>query len=129
MPASNPRLLAAITLVVTFVVGAGVGVAIDHMVILHMMPKHTAEWITRRLDRRLHFNDQQRAQVVSIIDVHQKRIGTIWNGVHPAIRQEVDAASAEIDRVLTPEQRVTFQKIRANLMPRPSGDGIRFRHD
>lgn len=131
MSASSARLAAAIALVITFVVGAVVGVVVDRALVMHGvgMPHPSADFITRRLDKRLHFTDQQRAQVIAIIDRHQKRITGIWAGVRPAVRQEVESANVEINQVLTPEQRVEFAKIRMRVVPRRGGDGIRFRHD
>lgn len=130
MSATNTRLLAAVVLLVTFVAGALVGAFAVHAWLLHGgLPKHSAEFITNRLDRRLHFDSRQRAQVMAIVDRHQHRIGMIWAGVRPAVHQEIEAANVEIDRLLTPAQRVEFHKIRMRLMPHHNDDGIRFRHD
>ena len=130
MSASSTRILAALVVVVTFFVGAVVGAFAVHAWLLHGgLPQHSAQFITRRLDRRLHFNDQQRVQVIAIIDRHQQRIAVIRTGVRPAVHQEIEAANVEIDRVLTPRQRVEFDKIRMRLMPRQTDDGIRFKHD
>jgi hypothetical protein len=128
--ASSTRILAAVVLVVTFLVGGLVGAVAVHAFLLHGgLPQHSAQFITRRLDRRLHFNEQQRVQVVQIIDRHQQRIAVIWTNVRPAVHQEIESANVEIDHVLTPAQRVEFDKIRMRLMPRQTDDGIRFRHD
>ena len=130
MSASSTRILAGVALVVTFLVGILVGAVAVHAFMLHRgMPQHSSQFIARRLDRRLHFNDQQRTQVIGIIDRHQQRIAMIWTNVRPAVRHEIESANVEIDRVLTPEQRVEFDKIRMRLMPRQGDDGIRFRHD
>jgi hypothetical protein len=128
--ANSTRLLAALVVVVTFFVGAVVGAFAVHAWLLHGgLPQHSAPFITRRLDRRLHFTDEQRVQVIAIIALHERRIGLIWTNVRPAVHQEIEAANVEIDRVLTPEQRVVFGKIRMRLMPRPTDDGIRFKHE
>jgi hypothetical protein len=130
MSASSTRLLAALVVVVTFFVGAVVGAFAVHAWLLRGgLPQHSAQFITRRLDRRLHFNDQQRLQVIEIVDRHERRIAIIWTNVRPAVHQEIEAANVEIDRVLTPEQRVVFGQIRMRLMPRTGDDGIRFKHD
>jgi hypothetical protein len=130
MSASSTRLLAALVVVVTFFVGAVVGAFAVHAWLLRGgLPQHSAQFITRRLDRRLHFNDQQRLQVIEIVDRHERRIAIIWTNVRPAVHQEIEAANVEIDRVLTPEQRVVFSQIRMRLMPRTGDDGIRFKHD
>jgi hypothetical protein len=130
MSASSTRLLAALVVVVTFFVGAVVGAFAVHAWLLRGgLPQHSAQFITRRLDRRLHFNDQQRLQVIEIVDRHERRIAIIWTNVRPAVHQEIEAANVEIDRVLTPEQRVVFGQIRMRLMPRTGDDGIRFKHE
>jgi len=128
--ASSTKLLAAVALLVTFVVGAVVGAVAVHFWLWHGgLPQHSAQFIVRRLDRRLHFNDQQRVQVMAIIGRHQLRIAGIWSRVRPEVHQEIEAANVEIARVLTPEQRVEFEKVRMRLMPRRTGGGIRFPHD
>jgi hypothetical protein len=127
--ASNTKLLAVLALVFTFVVGAVVGIVGDRIFRALPPSQRSAQFITRRLDRRLHFNDQQLTQVVAIIFRHQQRIAVIWSGVRPAVRQEIEQTNVEIDRVLTPQQRVEFDKIRMRLMPRRTGDGTRFQHD
>ena len=130
MSASSTRLLAAVVLLVTFFVGAVVGAFAVHAWLLRGgLPQHSAQFITRRLDRRLHFTNEQRAQVITIVALHEHRIGLIWSNVRPAVHQEIEAANIEIDRVLTPEQRVVFGQIRMRLMPRPGDDGIRFKHE
>jgi hypothetical protein len=126
---SNSKLLAVVALVITFGVGAVVGIVGDRILRLLPPSKHSAEFITRRLDRRLHFDEVQRTQVATIIFRHQQRIAVIWSGVRPAVRQEIEQTNVEIDRVLTPQQRVEFDKIRMHLMPRRTGDAIRFQHD
>ena len=131
MSPSSTRIVAALALVITFIVGGIVGVVVDRTMIMRGGGTHhpSAQFITRRLDKRLHFTDQQRTQVTEIIDRHQKRIAAVWANVWPSVHAEVEAANIEIDRVLTPEQRVTFAKIRTHVMPRRTGDGIRVRHD
>jgi hypothetical protein len=130
MSASSTRLLAAFVVVVTFFVGAVVGAFAVHAWLLRFgLPQHSAQFITRRLDRRLHFSNEQRAQVIEIVDRHERRIAVIWSNVRPAVHQEIESANIEIDRVLTPEQRVVFGQIRMRLMPRTGDDGIRFKHE
>jgi hypothetical protein len=129
----SPRkasLLAAIALTITFFTGAIIGVVADRALILRGgMPIRSSSWVVSRLDHRLHFSDEQRVQVTAIIVRRQQRIADAWNNVRPTIRHEIEETNIEIDRVLTPEQRVAFAKIRMKLMPRRNGDGITVRHD
>ena len=131
MSASSARVLAAIALVITFVVGIVIGVVADRAMVMHGIgvPHPSTAFLVRRLDRRLHFTNEQRAQVTAIIDRHQQRVAGIWQGVMPALHAEIEGANVEIDRLLTPEQRVTFAKVRMHLMPHRGGDGIRLKHD
>ncbi|HSP33716.1 MAG TPA: hypothetical protein VLU46_05310 [Thermoanaerobaculia bacterium] len=117
MSPSSSKLLAAFALVITFFAGALVGVFGDHLFMIHrgILAHPPAKFIVRRLDARLHLNDQQRAQITGIVERHDARIRTIREGVRPAVRNEIDAANSEIDRVLTPEQRATFAKMRIRL--------------
>lgn len=116
MSASNTRLLAAVALVVTFVVGAVVGVVADHVYLLHHgTPRRSPAFVVSRLDHRLHFTGRQRAAVTEIIERRQKRIAGLWAGVRPVVRQEIEETNKEIDRVLTPGQRVEFARIRMRL--------------
>ena len=124
-------LVAAGILLLTFIVGLILGVVGDRIwQWAHPRPLHpSASFIASRLDRRLHFTPQQRKEVERIIAQRQDRIGHIWESVRPQVRQEIDQTNAEIERILTPEQRAEFAKIRMRLMPRRDGRGIRFRHD
>jgi len=127
----STTLVAVGILLLTFVVGLVLGVVGDRLLLWARPPvsPHSAEFITRRLDRRLHFTPQQRQQVERIIAQRQTRIGQIWASVRPQVRQEIDQTNAEIERILTPEQRTEFAKIKMRMMPRRDGRGIRFRHD
>ena len=129
----SPRrtsLLAAVALVITFAVGAIVGVFGDRVLIRRFgMPMRSSSWVVSRLDHRLHFTEQQRLQVTAIVDRRQKRIADVWTDVRSNVRHEIEETNIEIDGVLTPEQRIEFAKIRMRLMPRTTGDGIRFKHD
>ena len=130
MSVNKTSLLAAIALVITFGVGAIVGVVADRAFILRVgIPPRSSAWVVSRLDHRLHFTEQQRVQVKAIVERRQKRIADVWTNVRPTVHREIEETNIEIDRVLTPEQRIKFAKIRMRLMPRRTGDGIRFRHD
>lgn len=137
-PAPPPRnsgrgstvLVAAGILLLTFFAGLALG-AVGDRILLWFHPPHgpSAQFLASRLDRRLHFSPEQRKEVERILTQRQDRIHQIWDSVRPQVRQEIDQTNAEIERILTPEQRVEFEKIRMKLMPRRDGRGIRFRHD
>ena len=55
-----------------------------------------------------------------IIDAHHARIDATMNAVRPQVRLELDAANGEIDKILTPQQREQFKKMRIRV-PGPGG--------
>ena len=121
---NKTSLVAAIVLVVTFGVGVLAGVFGDRYLLRHPPgpPRHSPEVIVQHLDRKLHFTPQQRTAVLQILQRREARILQLWSTVHPTVRQEVEATNAEIERLLTPEQRAEFAKIRMKMRsrePRP----------
>jgi Spy/CpxP family protein refolding chaperone len=110
-------LIAVTVLVLTFGAGVGVGVFGAHMAILR--GGHGAERfpnaIVNRLDRRLDLTDAQRAQVAAIVNRRHARVASVWRSVRPQVAAEIAAANEEIARVLTPEQRARFEKMRLRM--------------
>jgi len=111
---------AALLVLVAFVAGLFVGVAGDRFALIRggrLFPRHAADFaaghLVDRLDRELHLTAAQRTRIQSVIDRHHARIENVWNDVRPQIRHEIDATTAEIETVLTPEQRVRFRELRA----------------
>ena len=116
MSATKTTLIAVLALVLTFVSGMVVGVAM-HRVWLRdrQVPRHAATMMARHLDLRLDLTDAQRAQVESILLRRHARIDEVWSGARPRVRAEIDAANAEIARVLTPEQREKFETMKMRM--------------
>jgi hypothetical protein len=113
---TNTRVLAAVALLITFLVGATLGIVGDRIFIAIHPPRRTPEMIVRHLTFMLRLSDQQRAQVTDIVRRHQQRIAAIQSTTRPAIQQELEQANNEIERILTPEQRRKFERIRMRLM-------------
>ncbi len=114
---SSNKLLAAVALLITFVVGAILGVVGDRLWVIMHPRRPSPEMIVRHLTYRLHLSDQQRAQVTDIVARHQQRIAAVTSATRPAVQQELEQANREIEQILTPEQRETFAKMRMRLMP------------
>lgn len=99
--------IASIVVLVAFVAGFCAGVFADRIV-HHLRGPHPPRFASRmmieRLDRHLDLTDPQRAKIKEIIERHHRSIGA-----------EIEAANAEIERVLTPEQRRKFAKMRMHL--------------
>lgn len=103
-------------MIVAFVAGVLVGVAGDHLLFIHHLMagrggRFAASRIVDRLDHELHLTPQQRSQAQQIIDRHRVRIDAVMGNV----RQEIDATNAEIEKILTPDQRTAFAKMRMRM--------------
>ncbi len=115
---------------VAFIAGLFIGVAGDRLVLIRsgqFFPRHAAAFsaahVVDRMNRDLHFSDAQRVQIQRIIDQYHTRIDGIWNGVRPQVRREIDAANAEIEKTLTPEQVSKFREMRARTQQRRGRHG------
>ncbi len=121
---TSTTLLAIVALLATFCVGVLVGVAADRVFIMRGMHRpagRSAEFMTKRLDRRLDLSPQQERQVAAIIERGQQRMFRVWGNVHPQIRQEIERTNAEIAQILTPEQRAKFDQVKMRMAPRHRG--------
>lgn len=126
---SGARTIAVVTVIATLIVGFLLGIVADRAwIIRHPIPRPRltqrvmTDRIVKRLDDQLHFTDQQRTQVTQIIQARQQRIATIQAGVRPQIRAQIDQTNAEIEKILTPEQRTTFQQIKMRVHRPRTGD-------
>jgi Spy/CpxP family protein refolding chaperone len=119
---------AALIVVVAFIAGLFVGVAGDRFVLFRIghrvgegtPPGHLVSY----LNRELKLNDSQRAQIERIVNDHRARMDAVFKSVQPQMRQEIDAASTQIEAVLTPEQRVKFSEMRERAEKRRGGRGF-----
>jgi Spy/CpxP family protein refolding chaperone len=116
--ATKTTIVAVIVVVLTFTAGAAVGVFASHMMILrggHGAPLFPARAMVHRLDRRLDLTDAQRAQVEQIILRRHANIDKMWSDMRPRMRVEIEQTNAEISRILTPEQRRKFDRLKFHL--------------
>ena len=119
---SNARRTAILLVAVAFIAGALIGFAAGRIYLIHHggpLRDRGAEFVRDRmlkhLDRELSLTPEQHAKVAQIMDRHHQRMDEIVAGVRPQIRQEIDAASREIDAVLTPEQKQKFVPLRMRM--------------
>ena len=116
---NRTRTTAALSLIAVFIGGLLVGIAGDRFYIFHRRRATSAQSLTQRivehLDRELNLTPQQKTDVQRIIDQHHVRIDAVMTGVQPQIRRELDAANAEIEKLLTPEQQEQFKKMRMRV--------------
>lgn len=118
MSATKTTIVAILVVLLTFTAGVMVGVFASHMMILrggHGAALFPTKAMVNRLDRRLDLTDAQRAQVEQIIRRHHARIDGMWDELHPHIRTEIEQANAEISRILTPEQRAKFERLKFHI--------------
>lgn len=120
---NSTRTTAVVVVLAAFAAGMIVGVTGDRVYLIHTrqyfpsrapgrsMAKHLAD----RLDRELHFDDQQRAKVESILERHRQSIDTIWSSVRPQLEVEINATNAEIDKVLNDDQRAKFKSLQLRM--------------
>jgi len=114
--------VAALVVIVAFIAGVLAGVAGDRLYLFRthqFFPRRGMEFATRRivdhLDRDLHLTAQQRTAVQRILDQHRAHMQSIMTGIRPQMRQEIDSTNAEIEKVLTPEQRAQFAPMRMHM--------------
>jgi Spy/CpxP family protein refolding chaperone len=115
--------IATLALVVTFVAGFVTGVVTDRLLMHrgpHRPPPMMAHAMLRGLDHKLDLTDQQEEEIRKILERRHERMSA-------TMRTELDQTNAEIERVLTPEQRVKFKELRLRLGPRMHHEGTRRR--
>src|SRR5882757_5074530 len=78
---SNSRMAAVVVVVVAFIAGILVGVAGDHLYLIHigrLSPRHSPRFTSGRmadnLSRELELSAEQKTQVLQIIERHRARI-------------------------------------------------------
>jgi Spy/CpxP family protein refolding chaperone len=122
---SNTRTAAVVVVIVAFLAGILVGVAGDHLYLIHsgrLFPRHAARFAADRMAERLagelKLTPQQKTQVQQIIERHRAKIDVAMSSVRPQVRQELDATNTEIESILTAEQRTKFATLRMHVGPR-----------
>lgn len=110
---TSPRAAAALLIVGALLAGIVLGVAGDRAWMHYHRSQRAPgfERLVEHLDQELHFTPQQKESVKQIIERHRARIHAISDGVRPQMRQEIESTNAEIEKLLTPEQRTKFQSL------------------
>jgi hypothetical protein len=119
---NKTRTAAIVVVIVAFLAGILVGVAGDHLYLIHngrLFPRHAARFAADRLADRLagelELTPRQKTQVQQIIERHHAKIDAIMSNVRPQVRGEIDATNAEIETILTPAQRTKFATLRMHV--------------
>jgi Spy/CpxP family protein refolding chaperone len=123
--ATGTMVVAAIVVVIAFLGGIFIGVAGDRFYLIRareFFPHHAGPFVTdhmvRHLQRELNLSPQQSEQVRRILETSRGRIDALFANVRPQVKQEIDQASAQIEKVLTREQRTKFEALRMRMMKR-----------
>jgi hypothetical protein len=128
---NSTRTTAIVVVLAAFAAGLLAGVAGDRIYLIHKgryyptrgggrsMAKHLVE----KLDRELHFDGDQRKKVETIVESHRKHFESIWASARPAIEKELEATNAEIEKVLTADQRAKFKSMQLRMKNRHHGEG------
>jgi Spy/CpxP family protein refolding chaperone len=113
------RLVAALVVIMAFIAGIIVGVAggrVWHVKGQHRIQAHgmrfMSDRVLHRLDRELDLSADQRTRIEKILVARTNRMEALWSGVGPQVRREIEATNSEIERVLNPDQRAKFQKLK-----------------
>jgi len=105
------------------VAGAVLGVAGDRAW-MHIHRQQRAPRLDRlveHLDRTLNLTPQQEGTVKEIVERRGVRVEAIAATMRPQMRQEIESTNAEIEKVLTPEQRLKFQTLSQRMHQRHRG--------
>lgn len=114
---TSPRTAAALLIVGALLAGIVIGIAGDRAWLWHthqMMPPHGRppfRAYVEHLDHELNFTPQQKQAVTQIVERHRQRLEALSASIRPQMRAELDATTAEIEKILTPEQRTKFQAL------------------
>jgi Spy/CpxP family protein refolding chaperone len=117
---TRSRWIAVAVMTATFLAGAMLGFAVQR--IFASEPPAQAERAPRqehedRRDRpsildKLDLTPAQEARRDSILEKRRREMNAFWEQHGPAMRAIVDSTRAEIDRMLTPEQRAQMEAFR-----------------
>ncbi len=97
--------------------GAGIAAVVIHraaqQVVLHpeVRAERAAQWITRRL----HLDAGQQERVRAILKRHTATIGKLRQEIWPRVLERFETTEREINDVLSPSQRQTWNQMTARL--------------
>jgi hypothetical protein len=122
---SSAKALAVFTVAVAFFVGTLVGaLALWGWVVHHergrlpFLAQLREKRIIEHLDRELKLTPQQHEAVARIVHERGRRIDAILSDVQPEVRREIDEGNVEVQRLLTAEQKVKFERMQMRLHSR-----------
>ena len=118
---AGTRTRAVTVVILAFVCGILLGIAGDHAWLIYqrrIMPPHfpgrVPKMFVEHLTRKLDLTQQQRAEVEKILERRHAHV----EAIRANVRKEIDETNAEIEKVLTPEQRKKFDELRMKMASR-----------
>lgn len=130
-PAHRTRLLGIAVLVLTFVVGALSGAALDRFLVAEPTPAPDVatpaaapggEGRERRgrhgppnerdIFDQLDLTTEQREKIDEILDHRRAQLDAFWAEARPRVHSLVESTRADIRAILTPEQRAKYDALR-----------------
>ncbi len=133
----SPRVMAAVVVGVTLLAGILVGIGLDRAFFRppHIRPPYgefargtNADSVRQHMRaafaRQLHLTPDQAARIDTIMQRRMAALDSIRKETGPKVRALIGATRAQIDSVLTPEQRDQFRSLQhrhSRRFPRDSG--------
>jgi Spy/CpxP family protein refolding chaperone len=116
---------ALLFLIGAFIAGVAIGVAADRVVEHDRPGRHGPRSPVDRMARELDLNAAQRAAVDSILEARRMQMRQLFNPIRPQMDSLMkigkvmgDSTHEQLRRVLTPEQRVKFDRMHADAKKR-----------
>ncbi|MEZ5333420.1 MAG: hypothetical protein R2991_15600 [Thermoanaerobaculia bacterium] len=118
------RWTAVVLLIVAFLIGAVVGgLSVELVHLRRIAAWHRGEgppeldFLVRRLERRLDLTREQTEQVRAIVDSARHDLWQLRREVEPRVHGRLERARAEIEALLSPEQREELERLGPALLP------------
>ncbi len=101
-------------IIVVFILGAVAGGIVGHGICWntpHWGEVHPREEVVRKLDRKLHLDADQKAQVEVIVNDAHNQMREMRRETQPKIDSIMGNAQAKIRAILRPDQKAAFEKL------------------
>lgn len=68
-------------------------------------------WFIRQLEEKLQLSPEQKQKIEAALKASHERVEAAWKPVAPVMKQEFEWVHAEIEKILTPDQRRRFEEL------------------
>jgi len=113
-------------IVIAFVLGGGVGFAVSRSCGLRLFHRHgddahAQQRLLNRFSSTVQLTPQQRTQVAAILETKRQKMDALRAEIRPRFEEIRTSTSAEIRKLLTPEQQQTFDVMQVKWDARKKG--------